>query len=487
MIRSLTALAALAVATAASAGVSFVNSIAVPGAATDLSGLGASPNQSRLSFGSDLWYDAPTRQFYGITDRGPGGGLIDYAPRVNIFTLGVNASTGAIGDFQQRRTVVFKTADGTPYSGLTPDRLPGGSKAAVGRSLDSEGFVRLANGNTLVADEYGPSVTEFDRDGAFLRRFATPANLIPRTAGGTPNFTDGRPTITTGRQDNRGFEGLAISADQKTAYAMLQDPLVNEGAQNDGRRSQNLRIVRYDVATGAATGQFIYPLEALADINARLPANNQYGATAQGRNIGISAIYSIGRGKFLVLERDNRGIGVDDPTGTANTVASKRVYLIDINGATDVSNVSLAGSNDLPAGVRAVTKTLFLDINAALRAAGVTVAEKMEGLTLGPRLAGGALSLLIATDNDFSVTQTGNGTQFDVCTSGVGGVSSQVAFGGICPTGQALLPSYLYAFKVDGAAAASLVPEPASWALLIAGFGLVGASLRRRRGSPQAA
>lgn len=30
------------------------------------------------------------------------------------------------------------------------------------------------------------------------------------------------------------------------------------------------------------------------------------------------------------------------------------------------------------------------------------------------------------------------------------------------------------------AAAASLVPEPASWAMLVAGFGLVGASLRRR-------
>jgi PEP-CTERM motif len=35
--------------------------------------------------------------------------------------------------------------------------------------------------------------------------------------------------------------------------------------------------------------------------------------------------------------------------------------------------------------------------------------------------------------------------------------------------------NYNYAFKVAG------VPEPQSWAMLIAGFGLVGATLRRRR------
>lgn len=34
---------------------------------------------------------------------------------------------------------------------------------------------------------------------------------------------------------------------------------------------------------------------------------------------------------------------------------------------------------------------------------------------------------------------------------------------------------------VDGATAGNAVPEPASWAMLIAGFGLTGAAMRRRR------
>lgn len=41
--------------------------------------------------------------------------------------------------------------------------------------------------------------------------------------------------------------------------------------------------------------------------------------------------------------------------------------------------------------------------------------------------------------------------------------------------------NYNYAFRIG------FVPEPATWAMMIAGFGLVGASLRRRRESAQLA
>ncbi|MBS3962622.1 MAG: PEPxxWA-CTERM sorting domain-containing protein [Sandarakinorhabdus sp.] len=88
--------------------------------------------------------------------------------------------------------------------------------------------------------------------------------------------------------------------------------------------------------------------------------------------------------------------------------------------------------------------------------------------------------MILVSDNDFSVTQTGQGVQFDVCTSGIGGISSQVALGAACPDGQALIKTYTYVFKVSGDSLA-LVPEPATWAMMIAGFGLVGGALRRRR------
>jgi len=474
----LAATAAIIAVAPATAAISFTGTLEISGAATDLANL-SGVNGNRLSFGSDLDYDFRTQLFYGISDRGPGGGTIDWAPRVEAFSLNVGNS-GAISNFQLQKTTIFKQKNGQVYSGLFPDRLPGGDVNTLGSALDSEGIVHLSNGHFLVSDEYGPSIYETDQNGKFIRAFTQPANVTPK-ANGVTNYVNGRPTLTTGRQDNRGYEGLTISGDGKTAWAILQDPLVNEGDQNDGRRSQNLRIVRFDVATGQSTGQFIYQLEARANINARVPGNT-FSATNQGRSIGASSITWIGDNKFLVIERDNRGEGPDNILAGIVPSGTKRVYLVDLSGATDVSGISLAGSNSLPNGVVAGTKTLFIDIQASLLAAGLTLPEKIEGLTIGPRLAGGGFTLILATDNDFSVTQNGSNEQFDVCTGG-----AQIALGGACPLGQTLVPSRLYSFAITGADASLFasslfaVPEPATWALMIGGFGMTGAAMRRRR------
>jgi hypothetical protein len=463
-------------ATTASAAIVYTGGVTIAGDATDLSGMDPAFGGNRLSVGSDLFYDKASNSYWGITDRGPGGGLIDFAPRVHNFGLDI-AADGSVGGYTLLKTVVFKK-DGAPFTGLNPRLAPQGDASVLGLSFDPEGLVVLKNGNFLVADEYGPSVYEFDSDGNYIRAFAAPANVLPRQ-GDTLNFVDGRPTITTGRQDNRGFEGLTVSPDGKTAYAVLQDPLVNEGDSNDGRRSRNVRIVAYDVATGTAKGQYIYQLEDRADINARVPTDT-FNATSQGRNIGLSGIIALDNGKFLVIERDNRGLGVDDPNA-ARPVGSKRVFLVDLAGATDVSGISLAGSNALPAGVLPVSKSLWLDIQAQLEANGIVVPEKIEGISFGPALDGG-YAFVVVTDNDFSVTQTGGGLQFNRCTSGKGGSFVDVALNEACPDGTSLIPTYAYVFKVSGSdLAAAGIPEPASWAMLIAGFGLVGTTLRRRR------
>jgi hypothetical protein len=478
MIRILALSALLASASAASAAVSYTGNVGFAGDAIDLSGLPADFAGNRLSIGSDLFHDSATNSYWGNTDRGPGGGLVDFAPRVHNFSLGINPDGSASG-YVLLKTVVFRK-DGVPFTGLNPRLAPQGDAAVLGLSFDPEGLVVRKNGNFLVADEYGPSVYEFDSEGNYIRAFTPPANLLPKEPDGDPNFVDGRPLITTGRQDNRGFEGLTLSPDGKTAYAVLQDPLVNEGTP-DGRRSRNVRIVAYDVATGESTGQFLYQLDSLADINSRIPGTaDDFGANSQGRNIGLSGILALDNGKFLVLERDNRGLGVDDPTAAA-PVGSKRVYLVDLAGATDVSGISLAGTNDLPIGVTAAEKTLWLDIQAELTKAGVTVTEKMEGIAIGPRLDNG-YAFIVVTDNDFSVTQTGEGVQFNRCTSGVGGYSIDIGLNETCPDGTSLIGSPAYVFKVSGGDLGVLgVPEPATWAILIAGFGLVGGMSRRRR------
>jgi hypothetical protein len=480
IIRHAIAVAALlASATPAFSAVTFTGSFSVAGAATDLSGIAPAFGGNRLSFGSDLVYDQATNLFYGITDRGPGGGLIDYAPRVNAFRLTFDTTTNAVTGFSLQQTIVFTKSDGTAFSGLNP-LLRSGNASTLGDSFDPEGFVRLANGNMLVADEYGPSIYEFDSTGKQIRAFTTPENLQPKRAGGALDYVAGRPDIVAGRQDNRGFEGLTVGANGKV-YAIMQDPLVNEGDQNDGRRSRNLRIVEFNATTGVAERQFIYQLDSITDINGRVVAaggaSNSFTATNQGRSIGASSITAMPDGTFLVIERDNRGLGVDDPNA-ANIIGQKRVYRIDLTGATDVSAISLAGTNSL-GSIVPVSKSLYLDVQAALRAAGESSYEKLEGLAFGPALPGGGFNLILVTDNDFSVTQNGQGTQFDVCTSGAGGTNVQVALGAGCPTGMALIPSRIYSFVATGANAPA-VPEPTTWGMMIAGFGIVGAAMRRR-------
>jgi hypothetical protein len=441
----LPAIACFGVVSSASAS-TFVNSISIPGNTADLFKTNApSVNLNRLGgFGSDLYFDPRTNLYYGLVDRGPGGGVIPYQARVQQFSLEVDPSTGAISSFVLKKTILL-TKNGKALNGLNPKLLNGNSKD-LGNSIDPEGLVIAPNGNFYISDEYGPSILEFTPDGSYVREFAIPSNLIPKQGDGTTNYVDGRSAISSGRQDNRGFEGLAISPDGSKLYGLLQDPLVNEGDKKDGRLSRNIRMVEFNTASGKSTAQFIYQLESLSDINKRIPGEeNDFKANQQGRSIGISAIISINDKEFLVIERDNRGLGEDDPTAK-KPVGSKRIYRINIKGATDVSKVSLAGSSQLPKGVKPVEKFAnpFIDIAESLRKAGQTIPEKIEGITFGPQLSNGEYALIVSTDNDFSVTQNASGTQLDVCTNG-----KQVPLDSGCPKGSSLIPTFLYSFRVN--------------------------------------
>ena len=497
------AMIAAAFCTPALATPTLINYLSISGAAPDATNpqncavAGAcTANENRLSLASDLYYDRFTNTYIGLADRGPGGGVVSYDTRFHEFSLNV-AANGAISALNVLTSPVFHDS-GTPFNGLNP-LLLNGNKSVLGQSHDPEGVAVLPNGNLLVADEYGPAVREFTRSGALVRTFATPANLVPRQSNNTINYVDGRsnsgaaPAITSGRQDNRGYEGLTLSPDGTKAYAVMQDPLVNEGSDGDGsvldgegRRSRNVRIVEFDVATGQPGRQFIYQLDSIADINAGLPSD-LFAATQQGRNIGMSGIVALNDNEFLVIERDNRGVGVDP--ASLLPVGSKRIYKIDISGASDVSAISLNNTNTLPLVVVPVTKSLYLDLAAALQAAGLVIPEKLEGIAIGPRLFNGSYLLLFGTDNDFSVTQSGAGEQFDVCTNGNDTTTPTVysldnPLGSGCAIGQSLVPTYLYAFSADFAADGIIyrqrLPLPASLGLFGIGAFVLYRAKRRK-------
>ncbi len=403
-------------------------------------------NLNRLGFYSDLSYNPRDGHWYALSDRGPGGGVIDYATRVQKLRIPLDRRSGRIGQPVVERTVLFSARGRDSFNGLNPALL-NGDAAELGLSFDPEGLAIGRNGHFYVADEYGPSLYEFAPNGRFLHAFAIPENLRPRTAAGALDYVGDRKQIARGRQDNRGFEGLSLNASGDKLYAVMQDPLTEEGSKDDGRRGRNVRIVEFDLRSRRASAQYLYQLEPIAALNALDPSSeDDFSATQQGRSIGLSAIVALSDSEFLVLERDNRGLGVE---ATAAPV-HKRVYRISLRGASDVSARSLAGLDELPAGVRAVRKAPELDILAALRASGARdVPEKLEGLAIGPRLRDGRRLVLIGSDNDYSVTQTGAGEQFEVCVDRASGARAQVPLDADCPAGLARIPGTLLAFAVD--------------------------------------
>src|SRR5262245_36607334 len=120
--------------------------------------------------------------------------------------------------------------------------------------------------------------------------------------------------------------------------------------------------------------------------------------------------------------------------------------------------------------------TPFLNLAAnTLADLGNKVPEKWEGLAIGPKLSDGSHLLLAGTDNDYSVTQNGSGTQFDVyfkfsdpdpCAQSIQCPINTTAncfltTGGgavILPTDYELLPGVLHAYTVPASDLASYVP-----------------------------
>jgi hypothetical protein len=200
---------------------------------------------------------------------------------------------------------------------------------------------------------------------------------------------------TSGRQANRGMEGLAITPDGRYLVGIMQNALIQDSGLNTAtppaRIGRNNRILRVDLHTGV-TQEFVYVMD---DVT-------------QGR--GVNDMLAINDHEFLVLERDNRTL-VPTPPAAAAAPILKRIYKIDLNkpGLTDVSGVEKLPELGTQLGsIVPVTKTLAIDLLDpdykidATRTLKDVIAEKVEGLAWGPDLPDGRHVLYVVSDNDLN-------------------------------------------------------------------------------------
>ena len=103
----------------------FVNGLVIPGATLDATRVPGA-NEGRFGHFSDLYFDPIRDEWWALSDRGPGGGLLDYAVRVQRVDVQVNPITGRISNFRVKETVTL-----TDKYGLLPPPAEPCSNGAI--------------------------------------------------------------------------------------------------------------------------------------------------------------------------------------------------------------------------------------------------------------------------------------------------------------------------------------------------------------------
>ena len=112
---------------------------------------------------SGMWWDSPARRLYGLADRGPLDGHLDYHPRVHEFSLSVDLIGQPKLALSNTITRLLRDERGCVFTGHDPGDKNANERSASGsRSIDPEAIVCAPDGSFYVSDEYGPYVYHFD-------------------------------------------------------------------------------------------------------------------------------------------------------------------------------------------------------------------------------------------------------------------------------------------------------------------------------------
>ncbi|MBB2818570.1 UNVERIFIED_ORG: hypothetical protein GGD59_001810 [Rhizobium esperanzae] len=378
---------------------------------------------------------------YLLPDRGyNAAGTVDYRPRLNTIAIDLTPTApGAAPEAGKEQSglgaklvdsTLFVDDKGGDMTGLDPES---GVRAAAGDfpplpqavngkiALDNEAIIRMADGTMFVSDEYGPYIYRFSADGHLLSATQPPKALLPMRKGAL-SFASNNPgpgasapdpkDPETGRQNNQGLEGMAMTPDGKFIIAVLQSAARQDGGDSSSTR-QNTRAMIYDAADPdhlKLVHEYVVPLPVFKD------AKDKTVIAAE------SEIVALSDKTFLMLTRDSgNGQGVK-----GDTSLYRKVNIVDLSAATDVAGSDFDADKPIaPKGVvdpslTPATLTPFIDLNdkAELARFGLhngapndknDLSEKWEAMGLAsildPNLPDDYF-LFVANDNDF-LTQDG--------------------------------------------------------------------------------
>ncbi|CAG8979627.1 hypothetical protein HYALB_00011990 [Hymenoscyphus albidus] len=425
-----------------------------------LAGFGLVPSNSRDKFGDTLggfgsaiafdraqWKKLSngtyTGTMYALPDRGWNTqGTVNFQARVHKFGIVFTPSPSATSNnpsgnnlfiTYQDSTLLFAPDGITPTTGLDADvsghiTYPGfpdlpaatfkgdgwGGSGPGGKaiSIDAEGLVLAPGGGFYVSDEYGPYVYRFDATGKMLNAIRPNDAIIPMRDD-EESFSASADDNPTGRNNNKGFEGMGISEDGRSLYVLLQSAANQEGGLKKSNRRYP-RLVKYDITDQSNpiyANEFVVPLPFTTDEESEVA--------------GQSEIFNIQGGDFFILSRDSgAGHGQDDSTSVYRHIDIFNVELAtDIKGKTyDCTTCNIASSKGkLEKKITPAEYCPFIDfnLNSELNRFGVhnggnqdsrLLNEKWESIAMVP--VDGAAGednewfIFSVSDNDF-ITQSG--------------------------------------------------------------------------------
>jgi hypothetical protein len=377
-------------------------------------------------------------------------GTVDFRGRLHRFDVTLNplfsGSTTSQNQLQldYKGSTLFHRPGGVVTTGFDPNAVQPGIHnfpdlpifSANGHiTLDDEAVVHVGDGTFWVSDEYGPYVYHYNGDGSLLHVIRPPDAFIPMrrdTSGNlVENFSANSPPIgqsfntgnpVSGRQNNQGFEGLAMSPDRKTLFVLLQSALIQDlnstSATTIKLTRRNTRLLAYDLHSEE--------LRLVGEYVVQLPLYQDQTTTTQTLlTAAQSEMLALNDHQFLVLARDS-SVGETFPKTPGSVYRS--VDLIDISGTTNIAGTDFdnAGTPVAPlgvlnAGIVPATYQKFLNINdnAQLNRFGLhngapndsnDLYEKWESMAVvpvGDPNAPHDFFLFVGSDNDF-ITQDGH-------------------------------------------------------------------------------
>lgn len=254
-------------------------------------------------------------------------------------------------------TIAVDGADGTVTGPATVDSVLG--LAAGG---DPEGLALEPGGATIiVADEVGPA----------LRRCDAVTGAVLATASVPQVFTAGLRT-------NYGFESAAVDPHGRV-WTANEEALTSDGDLAGFAAGTIVRLQRF-APDLMPDGQWGYVTD---------PVSGDVLGSDPGRDVeksGVSELAVLDDGTLVVLERM---LGAGPPPGFP--VLRIRLYALDLSLADDTGSMP----NLAPGGFVPAAKTLLWEhtFNA------LSEPYNLEGMALGPAVAGGGRSLLLVADD----------------------------------------------------------------------------------------